>query len=116
MAASIGAAVFIPRLRGGAGRGYTAAMNIMRQSLLTIAAALALAGCGNKGPLVLPDAPEKEAPVVVDETDSAANPAAADPATDDAAVDDTDPAAEPADDTDAPLDPEPLPQDDGDGG
>src|SRR3546814_21013498 len=51
-------------------------MNTTRLSLLTIAAALALAGCGNKGPLVLPDAPEEEAPVVVDETDTAANQAA----------------------------------------
>src|SRR3546814_9846224 len=88
-------------------------MNTTRLSLLTIAAALALAGCGNKGPLVLPDAPEEEAPVVVDETDTAANPAAggAEAATDE---DTTDGGA--IDDPDAPVEPEPLPQDDGAGG
>src|SRR3546814_7878214 len=79
-------------------------MNTTRLSLLTIAAALALAGCGNKGPLVLPDAPEEEAPVVVDETDTAANPAAggAEAATDE---DTTDGGA--IDDPDAPVEPEP---------
>src|SRR3546814_16579672 len=71
-------------------------MNTTRLSLLTIAAALALAGCGNKGPLVLPDAPEEEAPVVVDETDTAATPAAGgaeaapdEDTTDGGAIDDT---------------------------
>jgi len=101
-------------------------MNTTRLSLLTIAAALALAGCGNKGPLVLPDAPEEEAPVAVDETDAAANEAAdasaadeaatEDSAADDVTTDDVDPAAEPIDDTDMPVEPEPLPQDDGNGG
>ena len=36
-------------------------MNITRLTLLSIAAALALSGCGNKGPLVLPDAPDEGA-------------------------------------------------------
>jgi predicted small lipoprotein YifL len=86
-------------------------MNTTRLSLLTIAAALALAGCGNKGPLVLPDAPdEAEAPVAVDEVDEP------DTAVDESAEAAADPAAEPIDDTDAPVEPEPLPQDDGDGG
>ena len=78
-------------------------MNTTRLSLLTIAAALALAGCGNKGPLVLPDAPdEAEAPVAADEANEADEA--------DANVEAS------ADDTDAPVEPEPLPQDDGDGG
>ena len=86
-------------------------MNITRLSLLTIAAALALAGCGNKGPLVLPDAPdEAEAAVAAGETDEA--DANVEESADDTATDDTDP----ADDTDAPVEPEPLPQDDGNGG
>lgn len=90
-------------------------MNTTRLSLLTIAAALALAGCGNKGPLVLPDAPEEaETPVAVDEADAAANASAGDATTDETATGETDAAAEPIDDTDAPVDPEPLPQDDGD--
>src|SRR3546814_16499131 len=82
-------------------------MNTTRLSLLTIAAALALAGCGNKGPLVLPDAPdEAEAPVAADEANEAV----------DESADDTDPAAEPIDDPDAPVEPDPLPPDDGAGG
>jgi predicted small lipoprotein YifL len=86
-------------------------MNTTRLSLLTIAAALALAGCGNKGPLVLPDAPdEAEVPVAVGEVDEP------DTAVDESADAAADPAAEPIDDTDAPVEPEPLPQDDGDGG
>jgi predicted small lipoprotein YifL len=76
-------------------------MNITRLTLLSIAAALALSGCGNKGPLVLPDAP-----------DEAEAPAAAEQGTQPAA-DDAEPASEPADE-DAPVEPEPLPQDDGD--
>ena len=90
-------------------------MNITRLTLLSIAAALALSGCGNKGPLVLPDAPEDaEVPVAADEADTAADEA------DEAAVDETptDDAptdgTEPLDDTDAPVEPEPLPRDDGD--
>jgi predicted small lipoprotein YifL len=82
-------------------------MNTTRLSLLTIAAALALAGCGNKGPLVLPDAPdEAQAPVAAE---GGTDPAA------DASVpaDDAEPATEAAD-ADAPVEPEPLPQDDGD--
>src|SRR5690606_38248433 len=46
-------------LRAARRRRYTAVMNTTRLSLLTIAAALALAGCGNKGPLVLPEAPDE---------------------------------------------------------
>ena len=93
-------------------------MNTTRLSLLTIAAALALAGCGNKGPLVLPDAPdEAEAPVAADEANEADEADAnVEASADDTATDDADPAADPADDTDAPVEPEPLPQDDGDGG
>lgn len=84
-------------------------MNTTRLSLLSIAAALALAGCGNKGPLVLPDAPEDaETSVTADQADAAAEEA--DEAVDDTRVDD----AEPVDDTDVPIEPEPLPQDDGD--
>lgn len=95
-------------------------MNTTRLTLLSIAAALALAGCGNKGPLVLPDAPdEAETPVAADETDAAADASADDTATDAATTDDTDPLAEPVDDGDAPVEdtpvePEPLPPDDGD--
>jgi len=92
-------------------------MNTTRLSLLTIAAALALAGCGNKGPLVLPEAPnEAEAPVAADEADAAADTSAGDTAPNEAATDAGEPAAEPVDDTEAPIEPEPLPQDDGDGG
>ncbi len=90
-------------------------MNITRLTLLSIAAALALSGCGNKGPLVLPDAAEDAGvPVAEEEADTAADQA------DEAAVDDalTDDAptdgGETPDDADAPIDPEPLPQDDGD--
>src|SRR3546814_12040029 len=55
---------FTRRFRVAPRRRYTAAMNTTRLSLLTLAAALALAGCGHNGPLVLPDAPaEAEAPV-----------------------------------------------------
>lgn len=81
-------------------------MNITRLTLLSIAAALALSGCGNKGPLVLPDAPdEAEAPVAPDEgTEPAAD--AGTPA------EDAGSATEPADDG-APVEPEPLPLDDG---
>lgn len=103
-------------------------MNTTRLSLLTIAAALALAGCGNKGPLVLPDEPEDAATsVAADEADAAAADADEAPVdgttTDGTTTDDTtteDP--QPVDDTgtpvdpDAPVEPEPLPQDDGDGG
>jgi len=96
-------------------------MNTTRLSLLTIAAALALAGCGNKGPLVLPDAPAEEAPAAVDETENATgetvdDTAVDEAATDDSATEDADAAAEPVDETDTPVEPEPLPQDDGNGG
>jgi diaminopimelate decarboxylase len=82
-------------------------MNITRLTLLSIAAALALSGCGNKGPLVLPDAPdEAEAPVAAEDgTEPAAD--ASEPA------DAAEPATEPADE-DVPVEQEPLPQDDGD--
>ncbi len=84
-------------------------MNTTRMRLLSIAAALALAGCGNKGPLVLPDAPEDaEASVAADQAAAAADEAV------DTAPADTEPAIEPLDDTDVPAEPEPLPQDDGD--
>lgn len=86
-------------------------MNTTRLTLLSIAAALALSGCGNKGPLVLPDAAEDaEVPVDAEDADTAA--AQADEAgVDDAVTDGT----EPPDDTGAPpVEPEPLPQDDGD--
>jgi predicted small lipoprotein YifL len=104
------------RLRPVAARGYTAGMNTTRLTLLSIAAALALSGCGNKGPLVLPDAQEEaETPVAADEAD------AADTDTGDAALGDTTTDGTEAvddtgslDDTDAPVEPEPLPQDDGD--
>lgn len=89
-------------------------MNITRLTLLSIAAALALSGCGNKGPLVLPDTPEEvETPVAADEADGDA--ALDDTATDGAATDGAEAdAAGSMDDTDAPVEPEPLPQDDGD--
>ena len=119
---SVQSAIFAPR----AGAATLRAMNTTRLSLLTIAAALALAGCGNKGPLVLPDTPGEEAPVAVDETDAAANEAADGSAADEAAteagaagdatMDDAGPALEPVDDTDAPAEPEPLPREDGNGG
>src|SRR3546814_11767694 len=90
---------FTRRFRVAPRRRYTAAMNTTRLSLLTIAAALALAGCGNKGPLVLPDAPdEAEAPVAADEANEAV----------DESADDPDPAAEPLADPDPPVEPEPL--------
>ena len=82
-------------------------MNITRPTLLSIAAALALTGCGNKGPLVLPDAPDAtEAPVAAQES---AEPAAGSVEPAGAAA----PATEPADGN-VPVEPEPLPQDDGD--
>jgi len=85
-------------------------MKTIRLSLLTIVAALALAGCGNKGPLVLPDAPEDaEAPVAADGAD-----AAVEDGTDAPPADDADATAEPVDDADTLVEPEPLPQDDGD--
>ena len=98
-------------------------MNTTRLSLLMIAAALALAGCGNKGPLVLPDEPEDAGTsVAADEADAAAADADEAPVdgttTDDTTTEDP----QPVDDTgtpvdpDAPVEPEPLPQDDGDGG
>jgi len=81
-------------------------MNITRLTLLSIAAALALSGCGNKGPLVLPDAPdEAEAPVAADEGTEPATGAGT-------PAEDAESATEPADD-DAPVEPEPLPLDDG---
>ena len=48
----------IPSSRRG---GYTAPMNrrLVPASVL-LALALSLSGCGNKGPLVLPDAPSQE--------------------------------------------------------
>jgi len=82
-------------------------MNITRLTLLSIAASLALSGCGNKGPLVLPDAPD-EAAAPVDAED------VTEPATDAGApVEDAEPATAPTDE-DAPVEPEPLTQDDGD--
>jgi len=87
-------------------------MKTIRLSLLTIVAALALAGCGNKGPLVLPDAPEDaEAPVAADGADAAVED---ETGADAPPADDADATAEPVDDADTPVEPEPLPQDDGD--
>ncbi|GEM_PF-939444 len=48
-------------------RGYTAPMNPhlssrLKTLLLALALPLALAACGNKGPLVLPDRPAADAP------------------------------------------------------
>jgi predicted small lipoprotein YifL len=57
-------------------RGYTARMNrryLSRLSAFVLALALPflLAGCGNKGPLVLPDKPNTETPASDDATESA---------------------------------------------
>ena len=51
------------RERGDSTRDYTGGMTArLRAVLCFFVLALALAGCGNKGDLVLPDAPEPEAP------------------------------------------------------
>jgi len=103
---------FSRHLRAASRRGYTAAMNNTRLSLLSIVAALALAGCGNKGPLVLPDAPEDaEAPATADGADAAVDD---ETGADAIPADDAGSTAEPVDDADTPVEPEPLPQDDGD--
>jgi predicted small lipoprotein YifL len=49
------------RIPSGRRGGYTAPMNrrLVSASVL-LALALSLSGCGNKGPLVLPDAPAQE--------------------------------------------------------
>ena len=90
---------------------YTARMKL-KTAMLLIALSLPLAGCGNKGPLVLP-----QAPVPVDEAvpaDASVEEVATDPVPTDTTT--PDPAA-----TDAPApptvaDPDPLPAaQDGDG-
>ena len=58
-------------------------MNLRAASvLLVLVLAAALAGCGNKGPLVLPDAPAADAGVAPPAADAAAAPS---PPADDAA-------------------------------
>lgn len=69
---------------GGPG-GYTARMNLRAASvLLVLVLAAALSGCGNKGPLVLPDAPaaDADAGLVPPPADAAVTPS---PPADDAA-------------------------------
>ena len=44
-------------------RGYTRPMKPIARSLLVAAVLVTLAGCGNKGPLVLPDAPAADVAV-----------------------------------------------------
>ncbi len=58
-------------------------MNLRAASvLLVLALTAALSGCGNKGPLVLPDAPAADASVAPPPADAAATPS---PPADDAA-------------------------------
>lgn len=97
-------------LRSRGRRGYTAAMNSPRLICLVClltALPLALAGCGNSGPLVMPDtAPVED--VIPDEADTAVDTDATLPV--DAPVDVDTPAVEPAPDFDAddavPIDPD----------
>ena len=49
------------RIPSGRRGGYTAPMNRrLASAFVLLVLALSLAGCGNKGPLVLPDAPAQE--------------------------------------------------------
>lgn len=54
------------------GRGYTARMNRLAALLLLV---LALAACGNKGPLVRPEAKPAATPTTTPATQPAAEPA-----------------------------------------
>lgn len=62
------AGVPMPRIPQTRSRGYTAPMNRrlsprLKTLLLALALPFALAACGNKGPLVLPDRPAAETAV-----------------------------------------------------
>ncbi|KGM53135.1 hypothetical protein N800_09805 [Lysobacter daejeonensis GH1-9] len=84
----------------------------LKTAMLLIALSLPLAGCGNKGPLVLP-----QAPVPVDETapvEAPVDEAPVDPVPEDATT--PDPAATDASAPPAAADPDPVPAtQDGDG-
>lgn len=103
-------------LRSGRGAGYTARMNT-RLALLLVLSSLALAGCGNKGPLVqAPPESAQEAPA------SDTTPPTSDttpPAHDESTpVDADEPAPQPQqEDQPLPADPviEPVPPGDGGG-
>ena len=70
---------------GGPG-GYTARMNLRAASvLLVLVLAAVLSGCGNKGPLVLPDAPAADADAAVAPPPAADAAATPSPPADDAA-------------------------------
>ena len=62
------------------GRGYTARMNLLIKARIACALFLlcALAACGNKGPLVMPDARPADQPATAS---PAEQPAAAEPPT-----------------------------------
>src|SRR5690606_14351508 len=82
-------------VRGHRPPGYTARMNTtLRIALLALFAALALAACGNQGPLVLPDedASEEVFDEAVEEAD--ATDAVGDEAEAETPVDDADPAGD----------------------
>ena len=85
-------------------------MNRTRLPVLLVAA-LALAGCGNKGPLVMPTAPVESAPVLPD--DSA--PAPAEPASTETPATAPVPAEEPAPDAAPQTEPASPPSEGGNG-
>ena len=95
--------------RRAAAARYTSAMNLKPASLLLAWLSLPLAGCGNKGPLVLPqDPPPAEASAEADLLPSL-------PPMDDATPPvDTTPAPPPVDDAEVPP-PPPAASDDGNG-
>ena len=86
---------------------YTAAMNATTRIATTALALALLAGCGNKGPLVLPTEPPPIDPATLPDTQPEPVPADATP---------TDPeAAEPATDSTTPPETPAPPASDGDG-
>ena len=82
--------------RGAAAARYTSAMNLKPASVLLALLTLSLAGCGNKGPLVLPQNPPPAEATVLPSL----------PPMDDATVPvDTVPTPPPADDAEIPPPP-----------
>lgn len=84
-------------MRGHRPPGYTARMNTTpRIALLALFAVLALAACGNKGPLVLPDedASEEVSDEAVEEADATDDVGDEAEAETETPVDDADPAGD----------------------
>lgn len=85
--------------RAAAAARYTSAMNLKPASVLLVSLSLSLAGCGNKGPLVLPqDPPPAEANLLpslppMDDATVPVDPVPAPPPVDDAEVPPPPPAA-----------------------